>query len=350
MWDRNSLIIRVLPWLFGAVLLLFLIRLIPHSLGHVFPVLVSAVVVAAATAPAADAMERYRIPRGITVLAIYLIVALIFVGVAALMTPVILTETQRAADALPEYSDRITHLIERVAPGQSDQVSAERLGQQAATRAGNLLGRLASLALATGSLLIQLIIVLVMAYFMVVEKDFAQRVVGRFTPERHRARTLGVLGAIGSKLGHWARAQGLLALFFGVTFGVSLHLLGVQYAGTLGLVGAVLEVIPYLGGLVTLALAVVVAGTESPWLALWTVLVYTVIVQVEAHIVGPLLIGRAVGLHPLVIIIALFLGAETLGLLGALLSVPLAVVLTELLDEFVIADPPTAVSEHRRAG
>lgn len=339
MWDRTSPVLRVLPWLLTLVLVLLLGELAPRGLAHALPVFLSAIVLAAATAPAARAMERYRIPRGVTVLAIYVAVALLFVGIVALMTPVVATEVDLARSTLPEYNRNAQALIERLAPGRADQVSAERLTDEVFGRLGDFLSAAADLALATSTRLLQVLIVLVMAYFMVVEADFAERVVVRFTPAPYRARVLRIARLIGTKLGQWARAQALLAAFFGISFGVGLRLLGVHYAGTLGLVGGVLEVIPYLGGAVTLILALLVAGAQSPWLLLWTVVLYTVIVQVEAHIIAPPLIGRAVGLHPLVVVIALFLGVEALGVLGALLAVPLAVIAQVLLDEFYAVAP-----------
>jgi predicted PurR-regulated permease PerM len=338
-WDRNSPVIRALPWLLALALLLLILRLAPAGLGHVAPVFLTAIVVAAATAPAADALERYRIPRGVTVLAIYLVVAAVFVSLVLLLTPVAITEIRLARDALPGYGRDLQDLIERIAPGQADQISAERLTDRAVDQIGGLLGRATDLALATTTVLLQALIVLVMAYFMVVEADFAQRVVRRFTPAPHRERTVRVLSTIGTKLGQWARAQALLAIFFGVAFGLGLKLLGVHYGLTLGLVGGVIEIIPYVGGAITLILAVFVAGTQSPWLVLWTIVLYTVVVQIQAHVLGPLLIGKAVGLHPLVVVIALFIGIETLGVLGGLLAVPLAIVIQVLLDEFFAAAP-----------
>jgi predicted PurR-regulated permease PerM len=342
MWNRDSPAVRVLPWLLVVVLLLLLVRLLPHGLGHVAPVILSAIVVAAATAPAARALERYRIPRGITVLAIYLVVALVLAGIGVLLVPVVATEIELARGALPEYGRQIQQLIERVAPEQADRISTARLTDTAVEQAGEVLGHAADLVLAAGSLLVQVVLVLVMAYFMVVEADFVQRVVSRFTPPPHRERTLRLLGTIGTKLGRWARAQALLAVFFGVAFGVGLRLLGVRYAGTLGLVGAVLEVVPYLGGAITVGLAILVAGTQSPWLVLWTVLLYTAVVQVESHLVAPTLLGRAAGLHPLVVLVALFAGVEALGIIGALLAVPAAVVVQALLDELYVVEPAPA--------
>lgn len=345
MWNQDSFIGRALPWIAGAALLLWMAQLIPSALDRALPVLLSAVVVAAATAPAARALERYRIPRGITVLAIYLVVALLFAGIAALMLPVVADEIELAHDSVPRYGRQIQTLIDRIAPSQTGQTSADRITEEAVSRVGGLLEGAASLALSAGSALVQVALVLVMAYFMVVEADFAGRVVTRFTPPAHRARMHRLLGVMGGRLGQWARAQALLALLFGVSFGIGLWAIGVRHAWTLALVGGVLEIVPYLGGAVTMVLAVLVAGAQSPWLVLWTLLVYIAIVQIEAHVVAPALIGRAVGLHPLVVVIALFLGAELLGVLGALLAVPLAIVIQVLLDEFYAPDSRTVWPE-----
>jgi predicted PurR-regulated permease PerM len=339
MGNNDTPIARGLPWLLAIVLVLLIIRLAPSSIGRILPVVLSAIIIAAATAPLARAMERYHIPRSITVLALYLAVALVLAGVIALMVPVITSEIELLRSALPEYSRRAQDLIARLAPGYVASVSNDRLATTVTAQLGDVLSGAAAVAFTAGSLLVQVVLVLVMAYFMVVEAEFAHRMVARFIPAAQQRRTLRMLHVIGTKLGQWARAQAIIALSFGLAFGIGLRMLGVHYAGTLGLVGAVLEIVPYIGGVVTLLLTVVVAGTQSPWLILWTVLLYVAIVQVEAHILAPALIGRSVGLHPLLVVIALFVGAETLGILGALLAVPLAVVAQVVVDEFYAAEP-----------
>jgi len=107
----------------------------------------------------------------------------------------------------------------------------------------------------------------------------------------------------------------------------------VPFAFTIGLVGGVLEIVPYLGGITATVLAITSALTVSPWLALWVVLLYAVVVEIEAHIVAPALYGRVVGLHPALILIALVIGAKAKGIFGIFFAVPILVVLTALLDE-----------------
>ena len=105
------------------------------------------------------------------------------------------------------------------------------------------------------------------AFFLAVDPKFPERVVTRFIPPAGRRRVLDLMSAIGMSLGYWVRAQLLLALFFGSAFGIGLLILRVPYALTLGTIGAVLEIIPYVGGFITIILAVLVALTTGKiWL------------------------------------------------------------------------------------
>jgi predicted PurR-regulated permease PerM len=320
------------------VLVLLVLRLLPLPLEHVFVVIFTAILLASAVSPAASALEKYHVPRGVTVLLVYLIGLLVLAGVVALTVPLVSGEVKALNDKIPEYNRDLRELVERFAPDQADRFSSENLIDQAADQVGKWLGRATGFAVTLSSLLVRVIIVLVMGYFMAVEADFAERVVTRFAPPEHRWRVHRILSTIGNRLGHWARAQLLLALFFGVAFGLGLRVAGVPYAVTLGVFGGVVETIPYIGGFVTLVLAVLLAATKNPWLILWVGLWYTIVVQVQAHILAPVLMHRAVGMHPLVVVIALFVGAESLGIFGALLAVPIAVVVQTLLDEFYAFD------------
>lgn len=326
--------VRLLVPLMIVALVLAILRMLPLPLEQVFIVAFAAILLASAVAPAASALERHHVPRGVTVLLIYLLGLLALVGVVALIVPLVSTEVQLLRDRLPEYNAELRRLAARIAPGQVDRLSNAAVLNEGLNRLGGYLSQAPGFALSFSSVVVRVIIVLVLGYFMAVEENFAGRVITRFTPPPHRERLQRMLGAIGNQLGYWARAQLLLALSFGVAFGLGLRVAGVPYAATLGVIGGVLEIIPYVGGFITVVLAVGVAATDS-WFHVAVVVVwYTVVVQAEAHILAPYLMGRAVGLHPLVVVVALFVGAESLGVFGALLAVPIAVVLQVLLDEF----------------
>jgi predicted PurR-regulated permease PerM len=325
---------RLLTPLLVVVLILLALRLLPLPLEHVFVTIFTAVLLAAAVAPAADALEKYHIPRGVTVLAMYLVGLLVLAGVIALIVPLVSGEVTALQDRLPRYNEDLRRLIERIAPEQADRLDSDAIADKIFDQLGGQIGRATDFAVTLSSLVVRIIIILVMSYFMAVEADFAERVVTRFTPPAHRARVHRIMSSVGNRLGHWARAQLLLALYFGVLFGVGLRLAGVPYAVTLGVIGGVIEIIPYIGGFITLLLAVLIAASKAPILVVWVVVWYTFVVQTQAHVLAPVLMGRVVGMHPLVVVIALFVGVEALGFYGALLAVPIAVVLQALLDEF----------------
>jgi predicted PurR-regulated permease PerM len=96
----------------------------------------------------------------------------------------------------------------------------------------------------------------------------------------------------------------------------------------------VLELIPYVGGITVTAIAMLVAVTISPWRALAVLILEIVVANIESHVLYPKVVGDAVGLHPLTIILALFIGAEAKGIIGALVAVPVAVVLQVVFDRF----------------
>jgi predicted PurR-regulated permease PerM len=187
---------------------------------------------------------------------------------------------------------------------------------------------------AVTGVLVSALLVLVVGFFLSADANFAPRFISRFFTPRVRPQVDAISREVAGRLGHWVRAQILVGVFFGTAFGIGLALLGVPFALSLGVAGAVLELIPYVGGATVTAIAMLVALTISPWRALAVLVLEIVVANVESHVLYPKVVGNAVGLHPLSIILALFIGAEAKGILGALLAVPVAVVLQVLFDRF----------------
>jgi predicted PurR-regulated permease PerM len=322
-------------WPLGAlVLTLVLLQLSPLPLKHVFIVLFTSILLAAAVAPPAHYLARYRVPRPLTILLIYLVVLAVLIGIVALLVPVVVNEVNGLQESLPQYADELQRQIARVAPAQAGKLSAAGAANELSSRLAGFAGTLTSIIFSFFSAGITVVLILVMAFFMADEENFATRTIRRLVPPTYQLRTLALMGRIGTRLGQWARAQLLLAAFFGVAFGIGLRIMGMHYAVTLGAVGAVLEIIPYVGGFITVALAMLLALTQHPFLAIPVVVWYIVVVELEGHVLAPILMDRMLGIHPLIIVIALFLGGEALGILGALLAVPIAIVIQSLLDEF----------------
>jgi len=326
---------RQIVWPLGALtLFLVLLHLSPLPLKHVFMVVFTAVLLSAAISPAARLLARYRVPRSVTVLLCYVLAFLLLGGVFALIVPLVVGEVTSLETALPQYALRLQDQLNQVAPSLSALLSPENLATQLTSRLAGFATGLTDLAFTLFSTGVSVIIVLVMAYFMAAEGNFARLLINRFVPPDQRDRTARLMGRTGTRMGEWARAQLLLALFFGVFFGAGLKAAGVHYAVTLALIGGVLEVIPYVGGFITVTVAVLIALTQRPILVAFVLAWYFIVVELEGHVIAPKLMNRVLGIHPLVVVLALFLGGESLGILGALLAVPMAIVIQVLLDEF----------------
>jgi predicted PurR-regulated permease PerM len=317
-------------------LVVVLLRLSPLPLKRVFIVLFTAVLLAAAVAPAARYMARFRVPRGVTILVIYLLVLAALVGVVALIVPLVVSEVDALTSAVPDYVSNAQKELARIAPDQASSFSTSSVTSNLTGYLSRVTGILSDIVLKIFAISIDVILILVIAFFLAVEEDFASTIVRRFAPPAQRPVVARILGRIGTRLGQWARAQMLLALFFGVAFGIGLRVMGLNYAVTLGVIGGVLEIIPYVGGFITVALAALIALTQHPILIIPMAIWYGVVVELEGHVLAPKLMEEALGIHPLVVVVALFIGGEGLGILGALLAVPIAIVFQVLIEEFYV--------------
>ncbi len=137
-------------------------------------------------------------------------------------------------------------------------------------------------------------------------------------------------------MGAWVRGQLFLSLVIGVLVYIGLFLLNVPYALTLAIAAGVLEVVPVIGPIVASIPGILLAFTISPVLALGVAVMYFVVQQLENHLIVPQVMGRAVGLNPLVVILAIAVGSRLLGIMGALLAVPLTVVLQIIVLEVLL--------------
>lgn len=338
-------LIRVPMWWLVVVTAIVLARILPLPIKNIIVVVFTAVLLASAVAPLATRLERYHVPRTLSILLAYFFVVAVIAGTIALLVPLVISEIDNLRNKLPAYSDDLNAILNRLTPPGKQPLSTGDLFSTLSGNLSNVAGQLRDLLFRIAGIIVQLLVILVAAYFLAVDPKFAEHIVSRFTPPNRRQRVLTIMRRIGSRLGQWIRAQLVLAVFFGVCFGVSLAILRIPYSITLGVTGGVLEIIPYVGGFTTLMLGILVASTVSIWKVILVVIVYTVVTNVEAHVVAPNVMGRILGLHPLTVVVALFIGEQTLGIIGVLLSVPVAVAIQVLLDELYATDSIDSLDE-----
>ena len=148
-------------------------------------------------------------------------------------------------------------------------------------------------------------------------------------------RVKGLIIQIEEKLGGWFRGQFFLSLVIGTLSYIGLLILGVPYALPLAVVAGVMEVVPVIGPIISAIPSILIALTISPLLGLAVAVMYFVIQQLENHLIVPQVMKRAVGINPLFVILAIAVGSRLLGFAGALLAVPIAVVIQIIVAEII---------------
>jgi predicted PurR-regulated permease PerM len=166
----------------------------------------------------------------------------------------------------------------------------------------------------------------------------------RFAPTAWHGRALAMGTSVRLRIGAWARGQLVIALSFGVFMGLGCLVLGIPYAASIGVIGAVLETVPYVGGGITIIVAGLVALSVGVPQMIGIIIIYTILVNVESHVMAPVLFGRFVGLPSVAILLALLAGVELLGVVGALLAVPATVIIWAIVEELW----PSPVTVERR--
>jgi predicted PurR-regulated permease PerM len=175
-------------------------------------------------------------------------------------------------------------------------------------------------------------------YFLLFELERIHRFVQHYLPRRERARLVRVSGQIGEVLANFFRGRLLVCLIKGLMLSIGLALLGVDYALLLGLCGGFMALIPFVGPLIAGAAAFFLALLGHDLVgALWRVLLVFCLAEViEGYVLIPKILGDSLGLHPVVVLAAVFVGGAALGMLGFLLALPIAATAIILVRELVL--------------
>ena len=183
--------------------------------------------------------------------------------------------------------------------------------------------------------IVSLLTVFVLSFYMLLDEKQIDSLINLVVPSSITGEVRTVLEKIGVRVGGWVRGQVIISAIMGITTFVALSLVGLPYALTIGVAAAVFEVLPIIGPIVTAIVAVVIALGSGSWgMAIGTLVVFTILQQLEGHFVVPKVMQKAVGLSPVVIIVALLIGSVLAGVPGAILAVPAAACIDVLVDEW----------------
>lgn len=333
---NNRRTITIETWTIVKVLLILLALWLLYLIRDVLVLVFAALFLATLVHPAARFLARWKIPKGITVISVYLLLFGFAVLAVGLLLPPLIDQSSRLLGSLGKSWQVLSgsvHALQEITVkyGLSENVRAgvQSLEGQITKAATGLFSTLTEVF---GGI-VGLVVVLVMAYYMVVQEEDARNVFKNFVPEEYQDIVATILRRVEEKIGHWLIGQLALCLIIGVLYYVGLSVIGVDSALVLALFGGFTEFIPYLGPILGAIPALLIALSESPFKAALALGVIIIIQQLEGHIIVPKVMQKAVGINPLVSIIALLVGAKLFGFVGVLLAIPLATTLSVVLSE-----------------
>ncbi len=171
------------------------------------------------------------------------------------------------------------------------------------------------------------ILIFVMSAYMLLYKEHFYKTTLQIIPKGTREQIEKIIYEVESQLGAWLRGQLIVSLAIGLLFFIYLFILGNPYALPLAIFAAFAEVIPFVGPIISGIVACIVVFLVTPGLLIFSIIFVIVIQQLEANIIGPQVMKRIIGINPLIVIIAIFIGSSLDGLLGALIAIPIITVL-----------------------
>lgn len=320
--------------------------------------LAAAFIIAYLFDPLIDRFEARRMKRSAAITLLLVVMGGGTLLALAVVLPRLIGELTHLAQQLPAYLERIADTLlprfQELTGRAVPQTVSEVLEQ---IRSGELQLPLDSLrdflqgvlAFMTGTVsgVIGLLVVPILAYYALVEFDSLKSRALTLVPPRHRAYVTEKARTVDALVSGFLRGQLTIALTLGVLYAIGFSLIGIDLAIGVGILAGVMALIPYLGNVVALAAATGLCLLKfgiDVHLALvlgW----YAIVQNLEGWYLTPRIMGRSVGLHPAIVIVALLIGADLLGLVGMLIAVPLVAVIKVFAGEAVTAYRESAFFE-----
>ncbi len=317
-----------------AILLVLLVAVL-WFLRDLVLILLTAIVIASAMEPAVRFFMRYGLHRVLSVILMYLLAGGVFSGLLILFIPPVLDDAANFLSRIPQTlaSFNIAEATHGLIPNIDTVSSASFLSDFSSTLGTASGGILTGLSAIFGGITAFALIVVFSFYFSVQETgvDDFLRVV---TPAGHQAYVLGLWKRSQAKIGKWMQGQVVLGIIVGVLLYLGLTILGVPNALLLAVLAGVFELIPVFGQILAAIPALAIAFSDGGVTAALLVLgLYLLVQQFEAHLIYPVVVKKVVGVPPLLVILALLVGAKIAGFLGILLSVPIAAAVQEFVAD-----------------
>ena len=301
-------------------------------------------VLAYAFNPLVKKLMTLKLSRTLSTAIIFIGIILAVVGFSLVFFPMIVKEVNSLISMLPDLSqnwyERFMAWYEKTIGANPNipstfegvleylNIEVEAITDWLFRSSGTLFSKIGSFA----SSLVYLVTIPVIMFYFMKDGDKIAHGAKKMVLPKWRSWVFPLSEKIDGVLGGFIRGQLLVAFLIGVLSAIALLILGVEYWLILGMLAGIGDLIPYIGPFLGAIPAVFIALTTDPWKAVWVIVAFLIIQQLEGNLISPKIVGHSVGLHPALIIFMLLVGGALWGLVGLLVAVPLAGVIKVLLE------------------
>ena len=314
-------IVRIVLTVVAVVAVLYFLYLVRAVIG----LMLVSVFLAVALAPAVDFLNQGRVPRWTAILVVYLSIILGIFGLGLLVVPPVVRGVNDLVDNLPTYVEDLNHneTFKRYDDKYHITEKLKKEADKAPNKVDDAAGTLADVTVGVFTRLVQFLTVLVLTFILLLDgRRFIEFVFRELPPDRE-ARARKVASDMHRAVAGYVLGNLAISIVAGLITYATLELLGVPFALPLALLMAFFDLIPLVGATLGGAIiAIVCAIVDFPTAPIVWIIVLIVYQQTENHLVQPVIYGRTVKLHPLLVIVSILIGATLLGVLGALLAIP----------------------------
>ncbi|MDQ6908569.1 MAG: AI-2E family transporter [Chloroflexota bacterium] len=311
--------------------------LLVARLWQIILMLIIALVLAGTFSPVVTWLERHRVPRPLALTLILLALLGAVVGLGVLIIPAFVHQFGTLSADAPRIQARLADFAARIPPlaGQADVIRS--------AKPDRLFGPIGAYALKSVGAAAQMVVLggttVVIAFYLIADHERVQGFLFALLPRRYHIRTARVLLDMETVVGGYMRGQAITSLCIGVFAFTLLQVMGVPAALPLAILAAFADLIPLVGGVLAVAPSVLFALTIGPLQAVIVLVALVIYQQFESHLLLPRVYGQSLRLSPLAVIVALLVGGTLLGIVGALLALPMAAGIRVLIENYRIELP-----------
>ncbi|SHH60951.1 AI-2E family transporter [Sporanaerobacter acetigenes] len=341
---------KKLVTIFICILILYILYMLIKKypfLSEIINITILSLIFAYLFNPIVEFIEEKGISRLWSVIIVYIFIIAILAIIFFTFLPKIIREFKNLGNVLPIYLEKVDNFLYNInnssflksdnLPPQLDgikDVFKENL-ESIESFVVKWFSNFADKTINMFSKIFIIAIIPIISFYFLKDKEFFKKKIYLTIPKSHRNEMINLFKEIDTMLGQFIRGRVIVGIFVGVSTTIALALLKINFAFIIGMLAGLADIIPYFGPVIGIIPAVFFAILESPIKALWVIIIFTIIQQVENDIITPKVVGESVGIHPVTVMLSLIIGGRFFGILGMVLAIPVVAILKIIYSHFV---------------